>query len=389
MKSLASSKPTVFISSTCYDLSQVRKDLRLFIEDGFNFSAALSEFDSFPISPDMDTVENCLHVARDYADIFVLIIGGKYGFQTDSGKSVTNLEYFEAVKKGIPIYVFVQGDVLSSLQLWKDNPEGNFGSVVATSKVFEFIDQIRNKDKVWMYSFTYAQEIIHTLKNQWAYLISDSLALRRQYTSKRLSEHILSLSGESLRLVIEQPDEWHFLLIGALLKDGIEKYKRLKSDYTFGVSHGKCIQFSDISSLVEWTQTKTQDLLVCSGNLNKLFKIVIQDALAEDGTPANPEKVVFAVENIMNVYREILEWSLEFDRVVVEEPELQKLVSSTRLFSEQTIKDIEEYVIRYNNNLEDGIKQAAARGEDEPMINIDLSLTLSEPNVKKLFGSFR
>lgn len=382
MKSLTSSKPTVFVSSTCYDLGQVRNDLKLFIEDGFNFSAALSEFDSFPISPDKDTIENCLGVVRNYADIFVLIIGGKYGYETDSGKSITNLEYLEAVKKGIPIYVFVQGNVLNSLQLWKDNPDGNFSSVVATNKVFGFVDQIRSKDKVWMYSFAYAQEIIHTLKNQWAYLISDSLTLRRQYTSKQLSEHLLSLSGEPLRLVIEQPADWHFLLIGELLKDGLEKHKRLKENYTFGVSHGKCITFSDVSTLVDWVQSKTQDLSICTDNLGKLFEVVIQDALNKEGVPANPETLVFAVDNIMDVYREILEWSLEFDRVVAE-PEFQRLITGTRLFSKQLIKDIENYVSYYNETLKEGLRRAATRREDEPMIYIELSLTLSELDNKE------
>lgn len=41
--------PTVFVSSTCYDLSQVREDLKDFFEDNYGFNALLSEFDSFQL----------------------------------------------------------------------------------------------------------------------------------------------------------------------------------------------------------------------------------------------------------------------------------------------------------------------------------------------------
>jgi hypothetical protein len=39
------------------------------------------------------------------ADIFILIVVKRYGHQTGDGKSITSLEYLEAKKKGIPVYV--------------------------------------------------------------------------------------------------------------------------------------------------------------------------------------------------------------------------------------------------------------------------------------------
>ena len=44
-------KPVVFVSSTCFDLSQVRADLKEFIEDDCGFEPMLSDFNSFPIDP--------------------------------------------------------------------------------------------------------------------------------------------------------------------------------------------------------------------------------------------------------------------------------------------------------------------------------------------------
>ena len=86
-------KPVVFVSSTCYDLKQVREDLKDFFEENYGFQTMLSEFDSFPIDPCKGTFENCIENVDKAADVFVLIIGNRYGYVMESGKSITNLEY--------------------------------------------------------------------------------------------------------------------------------------------------------------------------------------------------------------------------------------------------------------------------------------------------------
>lgn len=62
-------KPSIFVSSTCYDLKQIRRDIREFIEADLGYEAILSEYDSFPIDPDKDTINNCLRVVEQRADI--------------------------------------------------------------------------------------------------------------------------------------------------------------------------------------------------------------------------------------------------------------------------------------------------------------------------------
>lgn len=127
--------PSVFVSSTCFDLSQVRLDLKRFIER-FGYEAVISEHPAFPVNPQVGTIMNCVSAVRDRADLFVLIVGGRYGTPTEGGRSVTNLEYLEARAKGIPIYVFVLEAVLNTLKVWQGSPEADFASVVDDRKVF-------------------------------------------------------------------------------------------------------------------------------------------------------------------------------------------------------------------------------------------------------------
>jgi hypothetical protein len=81
----------------------------------------VSEFDSFPVQPEINAIENCLKAVDERADLFVLIVGGRYGSINDQGKSVTNMEYLRARAKGIPVYSFVQRSILEVMSEWKGN----------------------------------------------------------------------------------------------------------------------------------------------------------------------------------------------------------------------------------------------------------------------------
>lgn len=43
--------PTAFLSSTCYDLKQIRTDIKKFFEENLGFDIFLSEYTSFPVNP--------------------------------------------------------------------------------------------------------------------------------------------------------------------------------------------------------------------------------------------------------------------------------------------------------------------------------------------------
>lgn len=107
-------KTKIFISSTCFDLSQVRKDLKEGIE-AMGHIPILSENKDFPVNPSLNSAENCIEAVRNNADILVLIIGGSYGFTLDSGKSITNTEFLTALDKGVPVYTFTKKDIVNVL----------------------------------------------------------------------------------------------------------------------------------------------------------------------------------------------------------------------------------------------------------------------------------
>ena len=129
----------IFVSSTCYDLSQIREDLSDFIINNGHFSI-LSEHDKFPINPQKNTIENCINIVKENADILILIVGNRYGSLIETGKSITNTEFITAMHKGIPIFVFIDKKTLTAFSIWKENKNGDFSKFVDSTKIFEFIE---------------------------------------------------------------------------------------------------------------------------------------------------------------------------------------------------------------------------------------------------------
>jgi hypothetical protein len=95
-------KPTVFISSTISDLANERQAARLAIKH-LGCVPVTSE-ESF-IAQNRNSIDVCLkEVAK--ADIYILLLGGRYGFELEDGISITEKEWYTADQESKPILVF-------------------------------------------------------------------------------------------------------------------------------------------------------------------------------------------------------------------------------------------------------------------------------------------
>ena len=202
---LLMNKLNIFISSTCYDLSQVRADLCDFIT-GLGHNPIMSESIDFPVNPHISTMENCINAVREEADLLVLIIGNRYGSLFDSGKSITNTEFLTAVRKGIPVYTFTYKPLANYLPIWKSNPNADFSSVVDNVKVFEFLADVRNDKKLWNFEFEKAQDILSVLKSQLSYLFKDALAVTKQLNNANYSNLYSKVSPRALSILLQESD---------------------------------------------------------------------------------------------------------------------------------------------------------------------------------------
>jgi len=91
-------KPRVFISSTFYDLKQVRADLNMFI-DSLGYDTIRNEEGDIPYGKDEGLEEYCYKEIKSI-DILVSIIGGRFGSESKRNtSSISQIELKTAVTK--------------------------------------------------------------------------------------------------------------------------------------------------------------------------------------------------------------------------------------------------------------------------------------------------
>lgn len=333
--------PSVMVSSTFYDLSQERADLKRFIAGELGYEPLLSEYPSFPVDPDLDTIENCRRRVEQDADIFVLIIGGRYGsVDLDSDKSITNIEYVTARQKGIPIYAFVKKSILSIMPVWQNNKDGDFSNVVDDTRLFEFAETVREKHKAWTHDFEEVQDVIGTLRKQFAYLVGGMLQLRLKVKQTPKKE-LQGLTGEPLRLAIEKPFAWEARLFATVLIQEVEKAGDLRRAYHSGVAIGQG-EWVDIPESGAWVRERLAELQRTVVSIEQLLNVEFQKAIGAAGEPGDVQEITFVAKKIGEVYREALRWSQRIRRARVHEcfePVLERLVR----FPEDTVEKIETF----------------------------------------------
>lgn len=195
--------PRVFISSTCYDLNDVRDILVSFIK-AFGFEPILSERGDVFFHPDLHTHESCVCEIKN-CELFILIIGGRFGGQyiSDKAKSIVNAEYFAARECGIPVFTFVKSDVLSNQRLYKENRKSNpnanqikYPSIEKqeyAEDIFNFIDEVHySKVNNGIHSFVFAREIQDIIRKQWAGMFFDFLTARQKQNEIAIVNQLLS-----------------------------------------------------------------------------------------------------------------------------------------------------------------------------------------------------
>ena len=207
-------KPRIFISSTFYDLKQVRSSLEVFIRD-LGFDSVLSEKGNIAYSPDVPLDESCYREA-EACDVFVLIIGGRYGSEVSSEsesdnkgfyeryESITRKEYESALKRDIPTYVLIEKSVYAEYETFKRNRDNETikYAYVDSVNIFAFIDYVLSRPRNSpVYHFELSSEIESWLREQWAGLFRElikSRADRAQISS--LTDQVAELNNISTTL---------------------------------------------------------------------------------------------------------------------------------------------------------------------------------------------
>lgn len=194
----------VFLSSTCYDLSVVRGQLRQFIE-ALGHEPVMSDYNDVVYDPRTHTHTSCIDEVSN-ADAVVVIIGSRFGgrvipqalakvdmdllksvsksneiLKTKDNISITQLEVMKAIEASIPVFAFVDDRVMHDHATYEKNKSKSIADQIEYDSIekpetaryiFEFINFLRLRStNNGITTYSRLQDIEDALKKQWSGLL--------------------------------------------------------------------------------------------------------------------------------------------------------------------------------------------------------------------------
>ena len=186
-------KPRVFISSTFYDLRQVREDLERMVRE-LGYEPIRHETGRVPYSKD-EKLETAAYREVELSDIIVSVVGGHFGSESAEhpGLSISQAELKRALDNGLQVYVFVERSTLSEYATWRLNKD-------KTDVLYQFADDIRVYEfieKLYalpqnnpIQGFETSSEITDYLRLQWAGLFQRFLQDQQRLAQMKVLEEM-------------------------------------------------------------------------------------------------------------------------------------------------------------------------------------------------------
>ncbi|MBI3415141.1 MAG: DUF4062 domain-containing protein [Verrucomicrobia bacterium] len=166
----------VFISSTCYDLIDLRAEVESFFQQaGVTPILSDSLTSEFQVMPDRNSVETCLANVRT-SDAFIIILSNRYGPSLANAGfadiSATHLEYREAVHRQIPTRMYVRDRLEADYNIWRKNHASHdlqlaWCKDTKDRKLFELLEEHRPLEQ-------------GKQQTNWYWLFRDSVELKQR-----------------------------------------------------------------------------------------------------------------------------------------------------------------------------------------------------------------
>lgn len=225
----------VFVSSTCFDLSILRSQLRLFIQS-LGYEPIMSDYEEILYDPREHTHTSCVDEVGN-CDMLIFVIGSRYGggvkdetlskinfdklskedsnvdaLKKTGNFSISQLEFLKAVEMGIPVYTFIEKNVWHDHGLYEKNKDSKFSEQIIfpaiqkqeTAKyIFEFINFVRLRSRGNnIFQFEKEIDIEQILKKQWSGYFQRLLHEQRMAKEEQNRMNMLSEKFDDLKTAI-------------------------------------------------------------------------------------------------------------------------------------------------------------------------------------------
>ena len=376
------SKLNVFISSTCRDLHQDRLILKREIED-LGHNAILSESFTFPIDPSKNTIDNCIDIVRNEADIFILIIKDNYGYIVPrTGRSITHMELQTAQDKGIPIYTFTHSETLRQKVLL----EGQLNEDTEFLKVCKFIDEVRQERSLWNFEYSGVDDILNTIKTQLSILMKHSLSARNKVDAidkKWIFPHI---SPEAYRLLVYKEKNYVERFFFQVMKDEMERHVDLKLDYNYSHLLNAGYTQKSLREFARWIKDIIDEIAFYFRSEIRLENAFFDSYKKDD---SDFRQLYYVAKRFANRYADMLELGihLKSEYVYPEYASIQNRITGMVENAISQLEDLPQYALNaIAKNVKDEVESNSEIQENMEFPSI---IDVPDKEMEEIFGEIK
>ncbi len=166
----------VFVSSTCYELRDLRSAIRTWLT-GLGLTPMMSDEGGFPHIDGMPPYATCLRVLEE-CPLVVGVIDRQYGrpfddwgpYKQHKGCAPTHAELRHALDLGKRVLIYVHDDTWNFFEVWRKNPDAfkaaaPAGLEEATLRMFKEL-KLRSPAP-WIEHFSDASEVVRSLQSEF------------------------------------------------------------------------------------------------------------------------------------------------------------------------------------------------------------------------------
>jgi hypothetical protein len=163
-------KMKVFLSSTCYDLKDLRAEIEAFFKAKPGFTILLSDRPNFPVTPSKHRHDVCIENVAD-CDLFILVIDKRFGasYYKDKNISITWAEFNKAVESKREICAFIRTEIWTEREIYKHNLKKNISIdpfFVDDVRTYKLIDAVQSHEGgLWIQQFDNSVQLKERLQN--------------------------------------------------------------------------------------------------------------------------------------------------------------------------------------------------------------------------------
>lgn len=249
------------------------------------------------------------------------------------------MEFLAARAKNIPIYIFINKQIINLLTVHQKNKKGDYSNIVDTPEIVEFANDLRNASGLWTFEFEKFQDIMTILKGQLSYLFKESLQLRNKINNSPDLDFYAHLSSKASRIIVFKGKLFEYEFLSQVFVDEIKKYELLKKDCEYKIVLKSDQALNADKDFLQWITLRMSSLTAYIPTLINLINKLIPKYLNEPGRPADLKGFFYVAKTFARVLEAFINWSIDTSSVTVQtnQRELRDIVAE---FNSKAIETI-------------------------------------------------